>query len=529
MSNLVLMIHGINSSGQWREGVRKVLEVYDYECASISYRDYFGAGATKIYFWPWALLFGSVLIWSTTDLHVTAVLWGTFAIVAVFACACELYWSAFRATPILLLQVTVCLAVAIWASWIDPSRGDLILWVGTAACVAILEVSEQSESGSVRSALLFSPVIACLAALIAGIVWMLVQQAGWLALGPILLALTVSGFCEPVYRHNRVCRKVYDRISRLVGGREPPHVIAHSLGTLMIGSVLKKYPGLHLDHLILLGCVLHEEFPWADLLHEGRQGVVRVRNEQGRKDRVVKLAGLARSLSLGLAKWPLVGSVTRAVWSNWREIPGIAGVVGFRSPPDRIHSLKDEFAGCAQCEVSTVPIHNVLLTDFDHSTFADGALHAWNLWVPFLGGYVQADYTDLMRSCQKGYRHLQPASKDIVEFAKVEKHLQSKHWRLESGAAKPKTLRDYCNDVLPGLLRDRKKSLPPDELERVVNGMMDRVPAFLCESVGRAGAELRKADGRRDRATLGALRPSIAIGTALERALDVELVLPRTP
>ena len=79
-------------------------------------------------------------------------------------------------------------------------------------------------------------------------------------------------------------------------------------------------------------------------------------------------------------------------------------------------------------------IHNVVLTDYAHSTFADGALHAQNLWVPFLRGYVQADYVDLMKWCQEGHQCRQSKPKNEIRFQQIEDLLLQKDWRLEFGS-----------------------------------------------------------------------------------------------
>src|SRR5262249_21705368 len=54
MSKPVMLIHGINSNGEWHTDVSKVLEPH-FQCIPIRYRDYHFRGELKLFCWPWAL------------------------------------------------------------------------------------------------------------------------------------------------------------------------------------------------------------------------------------------------------------------------------------------------------------------------------------------------------------------------------------------------------------------------------------------------------------------------------------------
>ena len=41
-----------------------------------------------------------------------------------------------------------------------------------------------------------------------------------------------------------------------------PHVIAHSMGTKLVGTALKEYPQVRLGNVVLTGCVLPTNYPW---------------------------------------------------------------------------------------------------------------------------------------------------------------------------------------------------------------------------------------------------------------------------
>jgi hypothetical protein len=61
-----------------------------------------------------------------------------------------------------------------------------------------------------------------------------------------------------------------------------PSVVAHSFGTYILGNALLKYDWLKFDRIILCGSILPPDFPWLDLIAQGR--VQAVRNEYGIRD-----------------------------------------------------------------------------------------------------------------------------------------------------------------------------------------------------------------------------------------------------
>jgi hypothetical protein len=99
-----------------------------------------------------------------------------------------------------------------------------------------------------------------------------------------------------IVRPGAVCRwclrrleeRVIERIHRLEGdtGAEgfegPPDVIAHSLGTWLIGHALQRDPKLKIGRLLLTGCILRPDFDWRAL--ESRGQVEAVLNHYGTKD-----------------------------------------------------------------------------------------------------------------------------------------------------------------------------------------------------------------------------------------------------
>ena len=71
----------------------------------------------------------------------------------------------------------------------------------------------------------------------------------------------------------------------------PPDVIAHSLGTWLIGHALLWYPSLRIGRLILTGSILRPDFDWARILAGGQ--VEAVLNHFGSEDFWARIAHFA--------------------------------------------------------------------------------------------------------------------------------------------------------------------------------------------------------------------------------------------
>jgi pimeloyl-ACP methyl ester carboxylesterase len=86
----------------------------------------------------------------------------------------------------------------------------------------------------------------------------------------------------------RLEERVVERIETLQGRSEaqgfqgPPDVIAHSLGTWLIGHALQHHPTLKIGRLLLTGSILRPDFDWQSLRSNGQ--VQAVLNHYGTKD-----------------------------------------------------------------------------------------------------------------------------------------------------------------------------------------------------------------------------------------------------
>lgn len=90
------------------------------------------------------------------------------------------------------------------------------------------------------------------------------------------------------FRHQSLSLDLAARIKRLVGQTEKsgfgrrPDVIAHSLGTLVLGHALRGDSSLRVGRVILTGSILRPDFNWSELTNRGQ--VQAVLNNYGTKD-----------------------------------------------------------------------------------------------------------------------------------------------------------------------------------------------------------------------------------------------------
>lgn len=63
-------------------------------------------------------------------------------------------------------------------------------------------------------------------------------------------------------------------VSAICGSNRRPSVVAHSFGSLILGSSLLKYNDIAVDKVILCGSLLPLDFPWRELIDSGRVGEV---------------------------------------------------------------------------------------------------------------------------------------------------------------------------------------------------------------------------------------------------------------
>jgi hypothetical protein len=293
----------------------------------------------------------------------------------------------------------------------------------------------------------------------------------------------------------RVVRNLKARIDGFLVGEQRPHLVAHSLGTYCIGQLLIKWPNVHLDHIVLTGCVLPRNFSWFQLRYgDLMSAFCQVRNEVGKKDVVSRLAALGDRLRLV---------------SGF----GSAGIYGFDGPSDLIHNINDPHVLCPNCEVVTLEpkVHNSFHSGFGHGDILIGPGHAGSFWLPFFWNIEPPEFRLFIRMSLAGFEFLEHS--DNPGASLIERAFRTQRWRWTGG----KLIDAYIGTEIRG-----KLSLDaPGLLSRA--GTIDEILAIaiprLWAVVARASSARRS--GETEMRIIGSLHPRIAVRQAVAEGVRV--------
>ena len=237
--------------------------------------------------------------------------------------------------------------------------------------------------------------------------------------------LVISSFLAQV-RHRRALSHLLEESSRRVPHGFKPHVIAHSMGTKLVGTALKEYPEVRLGSLVLTGCVLPTNYPWHRVRMTNPRAFERVRNEVASKDIVPWLAHLGNRLRL------LRGF-------------GNAGRSGFDAAPGWIHNVASVNSVCGQCAAAPppAPIHNVTNANGTHSSaFATPAFAAY-YWLPFLWNIDPGEYSDFLELCFDAHEHY--LNHNWPQLRGAEEELLYSEWRWAGGVTLESHIERYMS------------------------------------------------------------------------------------
>jgi hypothetical protein len=182
--------------------------------------------------------------------------------------------------------------------------------------------------------------------------------------------------------------ELYLEMSAKSGNGPRPFVVAHSLGTYLLGRMLRHFENWSCHTIILTGCVLRRTFPWSGMTTQFHY----VSNEVARMD-LIPLAAAFLGLTV-------------------RDM-GCAGTIGFTGTPQSVHNVfpSREYPNCKgkRCECtshSTTPncnanVHNIHHRYLRHSDYFAGKNHAWRSWLPTLWGYDPVLYRLFIEACQQ--------------------------------------------------------------------------------------------------------------------------------
>jgi hypothetical protein len=281
--------------------------------------------------------------------------------------------------------------------------------------------------------------------------WIIVHRLGYSTPRQILvcLPLLMGAYLASYYKRKRAFDVLLKQASPYVQVGQRTHIIAHSLGTYLIGRALSERHDFQAGRIVLVGCVLPVGFPWERFravgLNDALLKYVAVRNELATKDYVVWIAWIVSPIIRGL---------------------GRAGLAGFDQASGLVHNLIDPRGSCTKCQEKEGMIHNVT-SDLGHSDTFVNSGYAETFWLPFLWGIDPAEYADFIRFCNLAAsleREWTPVSRRVghvdSRLIKIEKELRGRSWKFTNG-----TFEDF---VLAEVLSRYPKPAKTDELESLM-------------------------------------------------------------
>jgi len=128
------------------------------------------------------------------------------------------------------------------------------------------------------------------------------SRTGWIVFLSLFFIAYLASYARRSCAFNHVLKQVSFYAN--ADDQSETHLIAHSLGTYLMGLALRKRANIHLGRIVLVGCVLPRSFPWKTLTALSGTGYrfIDIRNEVGRKDIVVWSAWPCRGSFAGNPK-----------------------------------------------------------------------------------------------------------------------------------------------------------------------------------------------------------------------------------
>ena len=271
--------------------------------------------------------------------------------------------------------------------------------------------------------LLLEPYVFVVLGAIAATVLFLTNHASWIA-WVVLATLVVISYLASYWRRSCAFNHVLNQVSVYAkpDDQSETHLIAHSLGTYLMGLALRKRSNIHLGRIVLVGCVLPRSFPWHTLtgLSGSAYRFLDIRNEVGQRDSVVWCAWIMSWLIRGL---------------------GVAGLRGFRGEAAFVHTLSSPGLSCPQGNSCLAKIHNMLSQYLGHSDAFVGSGYAETFWLPYLWGIDPEEYQQFLLCCKLAAGLERPWSSSAraqghvdPRLIAVENKLSASSWRWCNGS-----------------------------------------------------------------------------------------------
>ncbi len=279
----------------------------------------------------------------------------------------------------------------------------------------------------------------------------LILIAGWhlsLLMIPLIAAFAIYGMAA--YLARKRLNGVICRLKKRIGAGHP-HIIAHSLGSFLLGSVLKRFSDIKVGRIIFAGSVLPSNFAWVGI----RSRFTDIRNEMATDDWVPDVA-----------EW-----LSRFI----RDL-GCSGAQGFQGaylrdacPPYDSLQLPDAKPCSVSCGCfagnSGECVQNVHFHSMRHTDWFEGTTHALRFWLPHLWAISAQRYAEFVQLCFECQRTTATGDRTSRVAMDAENHLRDFCWgwvakQSESAAqAARRNLKPY--------LRDRGLKISAQELDEL--------------------------------------------------------------
>ena len=490
------MLHGIKSDARWQKLIPSYLDPL-FRCIPLTYREYHFLGALKILFWPWAIVVGLMLLFSNNLMNTYSWLLRpigliTYAIITIAEARWALSFNSkknlAKASPnrknfylthtLLFISIETFIACVVGLQSTESTHGSEIIVSATLIMIIILEgreafnsvISLRAPSFNTGTSLVRNSITYIILLTIGGASAMFLNHISSLicCLAVQLLLWLFALLVEPRLRLARTVAKISQQIRQSREIRdERPCLIAHSFGTKIIKHVLESTPGIAIEKMILVGCVLPVKYDWTNLLNDAHIILGDVRNEYGRKDFVVR-------------------------WLSWFVgfIPGSglgrAGYSGFAGNENIVHQIDGPLDTCKLCKgAKQRAVHNVALEHYGHNDWFLEINHVRDLWVPHLFGVNPVQYHDFQNLCKKGANALH--LRDWGKFNAVEIDLRETLWMFEPNDRIGKYLEDMI--AIDLRLACPKKAATPQKAKALARKMAAAVVVILILQVVEACIE----------------------------------------
>jgi hypothetical protein len=259
----------------------------------------------------------------------------------------------------------------------------------------------------------------------------------WLGLLPALSGLALAAVLLVAHllagiRLSRTVNEFLDKAAPTVL-RGRMHLIAHSLGSLIVCRALRNEATLNALRIVLAGCIVNPGYEWASV----RRKVGAVRNEVATADVVSAIASLLR--------WRIRGI-------------GRAGQIGF-TPSDAVHTVSTPDGICPKAPNGAL-VHNYVSPGKGHSGVLS-ITSAKYFWLPFFWGFEPAEFQALLDDCADMLRALKAAGSPSTPppggpFDALATRFLERKWGWADGK------------TIPAFLADTGRSVPKNDEKLIV-------------------------------------------------------------